>query len=101
VVELLYAMRSIHWRKGFASEAAEACLAFGFGELALEEIAAFTLPTNLGSRAVMTGRGFVYVRPIVHAGLPHLLYRLRRDVWSGGRAAPHGLGRGLLIEEDR
>lgn len=80
VVELLYSTRSAHWWKGYTAEAAAACLAFGFDALGLEEIVAFTLPHNRGSRAVMEGRGFVYMRPVVHAGLPHLLYRLRKPV---------------------
>lgn len=84
LVELLYGLRSAHWRKGYAAEAAEASLAVGFEHLGLEEIAAFTLWHNRGSRAVMEGQGFVYERPIVHAGLPHALYRLRRKDWRGG-----------------
>lgn len=79
MVELLYSTRPVHWRKGYAAEAAAACLAYGFEELGLEEIVAFTLPHNYGSRAVMRGRGFVYMRQIIHAGLPHLFYSLRRS----------------------
>jgi RimJ/RimL family protein N-acetyltransferase len=41
------------WGHGYASEAARALLAFGFGDLALAEILAFTAETNARSRAVM------------------------------------------------
>ena len=98
VVELLYSTRSVHWRRGYSAEAAAACVAYGFEVLGLEEIVAFTLPHNYGSRAVMKGRGFVYMRQITHAGLPHLLYRLRREVsppaprrrGTGGRSGARG-----------
>ena len=85
MVELLYAVRSLFWRKGYASEAAEACLAYGFDRLGLEEIVAIALPRNHGSRAVMERCGLIYQRPIRHAGLPHCLYRLRRPVSPPGR----------------
>ncbi len=35
-----------------------------------------TLPTNRASRRVMEKAGFGYERDTVHAGLPHVLYRL-------------------------
>lgn len=82
-VELLYGLRALHWRKGYGGEAARACLAFGFGSLGLEEIAAWTLPHNHGSRGVMTGQGFVFERTVIHAGLLHVFYRLRRQDWRG------------------
>ena len=42
------------------------------------ELIAFTLPDNLASRRVMEKAGFAYERDIVHAGLPHVLYRRDR-----------------------
>ena len=41
------------WGRGYATEAALASLAFGFGSLALPEILAVTTVTNLRSQAVM------------------------------------------------
>lgn len=76
-----------HWGKGIAGEAARACLAYGFGELELEEIVSFTVPENLRSRAVMeklgmredTGGGFAHpALPLEHRLSRHVLYRLRR-----------------------
>ncbi len=80
MVELLYSIRSAQWFKGYGAEAAAACVAYGFETLGLEQIVAFTLPHNRGSRAVMEGRGFVYERDITHAALPHVFYRLRRPL---------------------
>lgn len=75
-IEVAYAVSSTHWNKGFATEMSEAALKIGFEELHLEQIVAFTLPHNKGSRSVMEHCGFTYQRDIVHAGLPHVLYRL-------------------------
>ena len=75
-VELAYAVGSAHWNKGFATEMSRPALKIGFEELHLERIVAFTLPHNKGSRSVMEHCGFTYQRDIVHAGLPHVLYRL-------------------------
>jgi RimJ/RimL family protein N-acetyltransferase len=49
-----------------------------FGPLHLDEIVAFTLPRNRASRRVMEKTGFRYEKDIVHANLPHVLYRRRR-----------------------
>ncbi len=75
-IELLYALRSEFWNKGLASEAAHAIVEVAFGKLALASIVAFTLPDNLASRRVMEKIGMRYERDIIHAGLPHVLYRI-------------------------
>jgi RimJ/RimL family protein N-acetyltransferase len=76
-VEMLYAIRSDFWRDGYATEMATAVARFAFDSAGLRELVAFTLPTNIGSRRVMEKCGFQYERDIVHAVLPHVLYRLR------------------------
>ena len=81
-IELAYAVRFDHWGKGLASEMSRAALKFGFEEVHLDRIVALTLPHNAGSRAVMEKCGFVFQRDIVHAGLPHVLYRLSRGEFS-------------------
>jgi RimJ/RimL family protein N-acetyltransferase len=77
-VEAGWAIVPERWGQGLATELALACVEVGFGELGLLEIVAFTLPTNVASRRVMEKSGFRYDRDIVHAGLPHVLYRRRR-----------------------
>jgi ribosomal-protein-alanine N-acetyltransferase len=80
--ELLYAVRAEHWRKGYGAEMARAALREGFETLGFQELVAFTLPHNAGSRGVMERCGMRYERDIVHAGLPHVLYRIRREEFS-------------------
>jgi RimJ/RimL family protein N-acetyltransferase len=84
-VELAYAIRSDCWGRGLATEISLAALKFGFGDLHLDRIVAFTLPHNRASRRVMENCGFTYQRDIVHAGLPHVLYLLEARNFTSGR----------------
>src|SRR5690606_2084011 len=65
------------WGEGLATEMAGAALHRGFGELALDDVVALALPHNVASRRVMERLGFGYEGEVVHAGLTHVLYRLR------------------------
>lgn len=74
------------WGHGYATEAARAALAFGFGELGLAEIVSFTATTNRRSMAVMERLGMrrdgEFDHPRIAQDSPvrrHVLYRLRRS----------------------
>jgi ribosomal-protein-alanine N-acetyltransferase len=84
-VELAYAVMADDWGKGYATEIGEASLRIGFTQIQLPEIVCFTLPINIGSQRVMQKLGFVYERDFVHAGLPHVFYRLTAEQWGAGR----------------
>jgi [ribosomal protein S5]-alanine N-acetyltransferase len=77
-VEVAWAIVPGRWGQGLATELAHAALRTGFGDLHVIELVALTLPHNAASRRVMEKVGFAYDRDIVHAGLPHVLYRLGR-----------------------
>jgi [ribosomal protein S5]-alanine N-acetyltransferase len=77
-VEAGWAIVPERWGQGLATELAHACVEVAFDQLGLLELVAFTLPDNAASRRVMEKAGFTYERDIVHAGLPHVLYRRRR-----------------------
>jgi len=62
VVDLGYRFAQKYWRRGIATEASIAALAFGFGELELEKIVAYILPENIGSQKVLEKLGFTYIR---------------------------------------
>lgn len=66
------------WGRGYATEAARGAVERAFGDLGIEELAATTLPDNARSRAVMERLGMTYAGDVTHAGLPHVLYLLRR-----------------------
>jgi len=76
-VELAYALLPEHRGRGAATEIGKLATALGFENLGLTEIVAFTRSDNRLSEAVMVRAGFRFDRPIEHAGLPHVLYRLR------------------------
>lgn len=56
-VEVGWRLAAAHWGQGYATEAAMAWIANGFGPLGLREIVAFVVPGNLRSQAVMTRLG--------------------------------------------
>jgi ribosomal-protein-alanine N-acetyltransferase len=86
-VEVGWRLAFAHWGKGYATEAARAALAFGFGTAGLDEIVSFTAAGNARSRAVMARLGMVHDprEDFDHPSLPadhplrrHVLYRARR-----------------------
>lgn len=95
-VEVAWRLAAAHWGQGYATEAAEAALGYGFGPLALPEILSFTVPANLRSRRVMEKLGMSHApadsfdHPRLPEGHPlrrHLLYRLGRVQWRETRMA--------------
>jgi len=76
-VEVGWAIVPDRWGEGLATELARAAVEVAKDHLGLDQIVAFTLPDNIASRRVMEKAGFVYERDIVHAGLPHVLYRCK------------------------
>lgn len=91
-VEAGWRLAKEQWRQGFATEAASAALDFGFGELDLGEIVAYTALGNAASRAVMARLGMAcdpgedFDHPAVPEGNPvrrHCLYRVSRAAWRG------------------
>jgi RimJ/RimL family protein N-acetyltransferase len=86
-VEIGWRLAVEHWGRGYATEAARAVLAFGFEDLALEEIVSFTTTANRRSRAVMERIGMSrspeddFDHPALPEGHPlrrHVLYRVKR-----------------------
>jgi RimJ/RimL family protein N-acetyltransferase len=59
--ELAYGIRRDRWGRGYATEAAQACVRHGFDELHLTKIVADVDPANPASIRVLEKSGFVYV----------------------------------------
>lgn len=79
------------WGNGFATEAALASLAHGFGSAGLDEIVSFTATTNLPSQRVMQRIGMTHDQaedfdhPRLESGHRlerHVLYRITRAQWE-------------------
>jgi RimJ/RimL family protein N-acetyltransferase len=83
-VEVGYGIVPEFWGQGMATELARESVRVGFAVLGRADLVSFTLPTNQKSRRVMEKAGFRYERDVEHAGLPHVLYRLRQAEWAGG-----------------
>lgn len=86
-IEIGWRMLPEYWGRGLATEAARLALAYGFDVLEASEIVAFTVPSNVRSRAVMERLGMRrdhaadFDHPRIAAGHPlrrHVLYRVRR-----------------------
>jgi RimJ/RimL family protein N-acetyltransferase len=89
-VEIGWRLVRSAWGKGYATEAARASLAYGFGTLGFDEIVAFAVAANSRSHAVMERIGMTrdrdgdFEHPDLAAGSPvrrHVLYRLVRGDW--------------------
>ncbi len=86
-VEIAWRVARRHWGRGYATEAAEAALDYGFRELGLEQIVAVTVPANQRSRRVMERLGMTRdpADDFDHPNLPegplrrHVLYRIAQS----------------------
>lgn len=93
-IEIGWRLRPDVWNQGLATEGARAVLAFGFEELQLAEIVAFTAAINVRSRRVMEKLAMThdeaddFDHPLIaadHPLRPHVLYRRRRGIRGEGR----------------
>lgn len=95
-VEVGWRLAQQHWGHGFAPEAAQAALRFGFENLSLpnDEIVSFTTTKNVRSQRVMQkvgmrldpARGFDHPLTPGWHGQRHVLYSIGRATWQAGVA---------------
>ena len=90
-VEVGWRLARSAWGLGYATEAARASVAHGFGPLGLDEIVAMVVPANQRSQGVMRKLGMTrdetadFDHPLIPEGSPvrrHRLYRLDRKEWE-------------------
>ena len=90
--EIGWRLRRDAWGQGFAREAAEASLAWGWANLAMPRVTAITVPANSASWRLMERLGMTrdpaedFEHPNVPDGSPlkrHILYRIARPVKDG------------------
>lgn len=58
--EIYYLIGREHWRKGYAKEATEALLNYGFNTIGLDEIVALCKPENIASKKVIENMGLKF-----------------------------------------
>jgi [ribosomal protein S5]-alanine N-acetyltransferase len=73
-IELLYGLSTRYWRRGLATEAALAMIAFGFEVLGFERIAASTDAANTASVRVMERAGMRFWKREMTNGLDTIYY---------------------------
>lgn len=78
-----YIFHNAHWHKGYAYEAASACVRYAFDTLGLDAITAQIRPTNVSSVRIAEKLGMTVLRPFIrkHRGkeVSHLLYELQKN----------------------
>ncbi len=78
-IEIGYAFLPEYWGKGYATEIAKELVEIAFEVYQLIDIIAITLPDNKASRRVMEKAGLSYEKGVIHADLPHVLYRFKSE----------------------
>lgn len=91
-VEIAWRLARPYWGQGYAWEAARAALDFGFQQLGLPEIVAYTIPRNVRSERLMQRLHMqrvapaLFEHPLLPVGHPmrlHVLYRISRPGTAG------------------
>ncbi len=85
ILEIGFHIRSKHWRKGYASEAARAVMDYAFVSLKVTGLFAGHNPKNLNSRNLLIKLGFNYTHDEFYepTGLEHPSYLLKADEYAG------------------
>lgn len=88
VIEVGYHLARKHWHRGYAVEAARACVDWAFATLGVDEVYAKVRDTNLASMNVAIRLGMTVRRRFVvryrDIDMPHLAFAVSRERWEGG-----------------
>lgn len=84
ILEIGFHIRSNHWRKGYASEAAKTVMEYAFTTLKIKGLFAGHNPKNQGSRNLLNKLGFNYIHDEFYkpTGLEHPSYLLKTDEYT-------------------
>ncbi len=84
-IEILWRLDRNYWNKGYATEAAKACINYAFNTLKIDEVHSFTSKLNKASIKVMENIGLKFIKEFNHPDLKpddplrrHVLYRIER-----------------------
>jgi RimJ/RimL family protein N-acetyltransferase len=79
--ELLYILQKDYWGMGLATEAAKACLRYGFEQLEFDRVVAFTKQENRASRQVLQKIGMDYEGVVFHTGVEVAGYSITKETF--------------------
>ena len=78
VFELGYFFQKAYWHKGFATEAASACLKYAFSILNKSEVFSIISKTNIPSQNVAKRIGMNICGEFVKENIPHYIFSVKR-----------------------
>ena len=88
-IEIGWRFQQAAWRQGFATEAAKACLQYGFGIFGFDKVVSFTSTINLRSENVMKRIGMIKTGEFDHPNIDprtilckHVLYEITNSQWN-------------------
>ncbi len=84
-LEVGYHFRRDHWGRGYATEAAHACVGLAFQSFGVETVISLIRPENIPSRRVAERNGMKMERQVMHYNLPHLVYAMSREEYENLR----------------
>lgn len=73
-VEVGYHVRRDLWRRGYATEAAQACVQYAFDHLGANRVISIIRPENIPSRRVAEKNGLVCEKIVFWRGYDHCIY---------------------------
>jgi RimJ/RimL family protein N-acetyltransferase len=76
-----YRLKQKHWGKGYASEAAQAALAYGFNQLNLTEIIGITAIENQASANILKKIGLQFVNQFNEDGMKCNWFKITSTEW--------------------
>jgi len=86
-VEIGWRFKKQYWGKGYATEAAKACLNYGFDTLGFDKIYSFTATPNLKSENVMKRIGMIKTGTFSHPKIDkehvlnlHVIYEIEKNL---------------------
>lgn len=80
-IEVGYAIKPSRWGRGFATEAAELFLEYGFEVLGFESIVAVAYEENIGSKRVMEKLGMEFVGLGTFYGVELAKFSINQETW--------------------
>jgi ribosomal-protein-alanine N-acetyltransferase len=78
-LEIGYHLRRDQWGRGYATEAAGGCMEYALGVLHAPKVISLIRPDNLPSRRVAERNGMQVEREVMHSGVMHLMYAIKRE----------------------
>jgi ribosomal-protein-alanine N-acetyltransferase len=81
-VEILFGFLKDYWGRGFATEAANACLRFGFEEVQFEKVCAATHREDPASRWVFEKLGMAFDKKSEHYKIDSITFTVSRDEYT-------------------